>query len=79
VGGGPGFLSENGGPRVDLNTLVHLPSSGLTVGDVAFINDRGEIAAKGRLPNGDRHDLLLIPCDRDHSGNKDCEDDRNEH
>ena len=78
VGGGPPFLFENGGPMVDLNTLVRLPSSGLTVGDVAFINNRGEIAAKGRLPNGIRHDLLLIPCDLAHSENKGCEDNAEE-
>ena len=59
---------------VDLNALVRLPSSGLTVGDVAFINDRGEIAAKGKLPNGIRHDLLLIPCDGNHADTEGCED-----
>ena len=73
VGGGPGFLSEDGGLMVDLNTLVRLPSSGLTIGDVAFINDRGEIAAKGQLPDGTSHDVLLIPCDLDHSDSHNCE------
>lgn len=61
VGGGPGALWENG-TLYDLNTLI--PSdSGVTVGDVNFINDRGEIAVTGILPNGDQHDLLLIPAD----------------
>jgi probable HAF family extracellular repeat protein len=65
VGGGPGSLSEDGGRIVNLNNLV-LPGSNVTVGDVAFINDRGEIAATGLLPNGDQHSILLIPdgdCD----------------
>jgi probable HAF family extracellular repeat protein len=76
--GGPPFLSDNGGQMVDLNSLVRLPSSGLTVGNVAAINDRGEIAAKGRIPDGTRHDLLLIPCDLRHSENKGCEDNAEE-
>jgi probable HAF family extracellular repeat protein len=75
VGGGPPFLFEDGGPMVDLNSLVRLPPSGMTLGDVAFINDRGEIAVKGKLPNGVRHDVLLIPCDSDHAGLRGCEDD----
>ncbi len=67
VGGGPGLLWENGGPSVDLNTLVE-PGSNITVGDVNYINDRGEIAATGVLPNGDQHAILLVPdgdCDGD--------------
>jgi probable HAF family extracellular repeat protein len=67
VGGGPGSISENGEPIVDLNTLV-LPGSELTVGDVNYINDRGEIAATGLLTNGDQHAILLVP-----SG--DCDDE----
>jgi len=67
VGGGPGSISESGEPIVDLNTLV-FPSSELSVGDVNYINDRGEIAATGVLPNGDHHAILLIP-------NGDCDDD----
>jgi probable HAF family extracellular repeat protein len=78
VGGGPGFLSENGGQMVDLNTLVRFPIPGLTIGDVAFINDRGEIAAKGKLAGGVRHDVLLIPCDSDHSDTKGCQANRAE-
>jgi len=67
VGGGPGLLWENGGPSVDLNALVE-PGSNITVGDVNYINDRGEIAVTGTLPNGDRHAILLVPdgiCDED--------------
>jgi probable HAF family extracellular repeat protein len=59
VGGGPGALWQNG-TLYDLNTLIP-PNSGVTVGDVNFINDRAEIAATGILPNGDQHDLLLVP------------------
>ena len=59
------FLWENGGPIIDLNTLV-LNGSGLTVRDAVFINDRGEIAAHAVLPNGDVHAVLLIPCDKNH-------------
>jgi hypothetical protein len=33
------------------------------VGDVSFINDRGEIAATGVLSNGDQHAILLVPCE----------------
>jgi hypothetical protein len=66
VGGGPGALWENG-TLYDLNTLIP-PNSGVTVGDVNFINDRGEIAVTGILPNGDRHDLLLIPVRNNDDG-----------
>jgi probable HAF family extracellular repeat protein len=60
VGGGPGLLWENG-HLYDLNDLIP-PNSGLQIGDVNFINDRGEIAATGVLPNGDEHAVLLIPA-----------------
>ena len=70
VGGGPGLLWENGGPSVDLNALVE-PGSNITVGDVNYINDIGEIAVTGTLPNGDHHAVLLVPhgdCDDDCEG-----------
>jgi probable HAF family extracellular repeat protein len=60
VGGGPGLLWDDG-KLYDLNTLIP-PNSGLRIGDVNFINDRGEIAATGVLPNGDQHAILLIPA-----------------
>ena len=63
--GGRAWLWENGGPIVDLNTLA-IPGSGLHLADADFINDRGEIACHGYLPNGDAHAVLLIPqgdCD----------------
>lgn len=59
------FLSENGGPVIDLNTLA-LPGSDVTLIEAIFINDRGEIAGRGKLSNGDEHALLLIPCDGNH-------------
>jgi probable HAF family extracellular repeat protein len=61
VGGGPGSLWQDG-ILYDLNTLIP-PNSGFVIGDPNFINDRGEIAVTGILPNGDQHDLLLIPDD----------------
>ncbi len=55
------FLWENGGPMIDLNTLVP-PGSALYLTVPETINDRGEIAGVGALPNGDQHAFLLIPC-----------------
>jgi probable HAF family extracellular repeat protein len=58
------FLWEHGA-MVDLNMLVH-PRSALRVRDGDDINDRGEIAGRAVLPNGDVHAVLLIPdgdCD----------------
>ena len=64
------FLWENGGPMVDLNSLVSPPSS-LTITFVTYINDRGEIAGNAFLPTGEEHAVLLIPggnCDDDCEG-----------
>jgi probable HAF family extracellular repeat protein len=58
------FLWEHGA-MVDLNMLVH-PRSALRVRDGDDINNRGEIAGRAVLPNGDVHAVLLIPdgdCD----------------
>ena len=52
---------------VDLNLLV-FPKSDIVVADPFDINDRGEIAAAGFLPNGDERAVILIP-------NGDCEDE----
>ncbi len=54
------FISEDGQPMIDLNTLV-APGSGITITDGESINDRGEIAGSGVLPNGDHHAIVLIP------------------
>jgi len=65
------FLSENGGPIIDLATLV-LPGSDLTLIQAIFINDQGEIAARGKLSNGDEHAVVLIPCDGNHPFSAGC-------
>jgi len=67
-----GWLWENGGPIVDLEKLT-LPGSGLTVFAGQLINDRGEIAGRGRLPNGDEHAIVLIPCDENHPDIAGCD------
>jgi len=71
------FLWENGGPMVDLNTL--LPAgSGAPLFEADNINEQGEIVASG-LPVGcnDRfscgHVYLLIPCDENHPGVEGCD------
>ena len=67
-----GFLWQNGF-MTDLNALLP-PGSSLTPwGDGAFINDRGEIAEMGVLPDGDVHAFLLIPCDENHPGVEGCD------
>jgi len=70
---GHAFFWEQGGPMVDLNSFVP-PSSNLTLTVATLINDRGEIAVQGVLPNGDTHAVLLIPCDEEHGDRKGCED-----
>ena len=62
--GGRAWLSDNGGPMLDLNDLA-LPGSGLHLQDARLINDRGEIVCTGVLPSGDQHAVLLIPVDDD--------------
>jgi probable HAF family extracellular repeat protein len=64
------FLWENGGPMIDLNTLIP-PGSGVTLTEAIYINDRAEIAGIGLLLNGDVHAYLLIP---DGDCNSNCED-----
>lgn len=62
-----GFLWENGGPAIDLNTLV--PSgSGLALTEPVSINDRGEIVGVGTLANGTMHAFVLIPCEESEEG-----------
>ena len=47
---------------VDLNDLV-VAGANIHVAFAHTINDRGEIAGVGFLPNGDKHAVLLIPCE----------------
>jgi len=64
------ILWENGS-MADLNALIPVGSDvQLTVG--LGINEQGQIAAQGLLPNGDIHAFLLTPCDEKHPGQ--CED-----
>jgi probable HAF family extracellular repeat protein len=76
------FLWEHGGPMVDLNTLIPRGHS-LQLTYAVAINERGEIAGFG-VPRGvapdkyetEGHAYVLIPCDRDDSGEEGCEEDR---
>jgi probable HAF family extracellular repeat protein len=66
------FLWENGGPIVDLATLVLLGAA-VTLIEAIYINDRGEIAARGKLANGDERAIVLLPCDEDHADIEGCD------
>ena len=68
------FVSEHGGPAIDLNTLIPT-GSGFQLTNAFNINDRGEILAKaapiGFTPNDDAdlgHIVLLVPCDAEEEG-----------
>ena len=63
---------QDGGPPVDLNTLIP-PGSGIHVSHAVSINDRGEISGDGYLPNGDHHAFVMIPCDENHLGVEGCD------
>ena len=65
------FLWENG-KIIDLNSLVS-NGSDLQMQVAGTINNRGEIAGFGVLPNGDRHAFLLVPCDGGHHGVESCD------
>jgi probable HAF family extracellular repeat protein len=74
------ILWEDGGPAIDLNTLIP-PNSSLQLVNAVDINERGEIAGLG-LPAGCQpvdvdtcgHAFLLIPCGHGHADGKECED-----
>lgn len=73
------FLWENGGPMVDLSTLIPA-DAGLKLVAGFDINDRGEIVGQGMDPsctNPDQCDFLhafaLIPCDENHPGIEGCD------
>jgi probable HAF family extracellular repeat protein len=73
------FLWEDGGPMVDLNTLIPAGSS-LTLTYAVAINDSGVIAGFG-VPPGvppqdyeiQGHAYILIPCDENHPGVEGCD------
>jgi probable HAF family extracellular repeat protein len=65
------FLWENG-KIVDLNSLIS-DGSGIEVEFAGDINNSGEIAGLGVLPNGDTHAVLLVPCDDKHPGVDGCD------
>ena len=66
------FLWENG-KIVDLNSRIsHGSDMQLLV--AGNINNSGEIAGFGVLPNGDQHAFLLVPCDDKHPGVEGCDD-----
>lgn len=54
------FYVESGKPMVDLNTLV-TPQSPIQLRDAWNINERGEIFANGRMPDGSERAVLLVP------------------
>jgi uncharacterized membrane protein len=66
------YLWEDGGPIVDLNTLVP-PGSGLQLVEAHQINDQGEIAVGALDANGNNRAVLLIPCDENHRGIAACD------
>jgi probable HAF family extracellular repeat protein len=74
---GRGFLWENSGPMVDLNSLV-ISTGGFSVTDAGYINDQGEIIGQG-TPSGcsDQgscgHVYVMIPCDARHPGISGCD------
>jgi probable HAF family extracellular repeat protein len=73
------FLWENGGPMVDLNSLIPSGSS-LDLTFAVAINNQGEIAGFG-VPAGCTpgrvefcgHAYVLIPCDKDHPAVEGCD------
>jgi probable HAF family extracellular repeat protein len=66
------FLWENGGPMVDLNTLVS-SASGLSVAAAFLINNLGEIVGSSADVTGNLYAMLLIPCDENHPGIEGCD------
>ena len=68
------FLWEDGGPIVDLNTLVP-PNSGLQFVESHQINDLGEIHVGAVDAVGNNRAVLLIPCDENHRDVEGCDYD----
>lgn len=55
-----GWISDRGGPIVDLNTLID-PNSGYTIIAGGYITDAGVIGARAITPNGDERPVKLVP------------------
>jgi probable HAF family extracellular repeat protein len=73
------FLWEDGGPMVDLNSLIPANSS-LELSHAFVVTDRGEIAGLGVPPGCDPsndmqcgHAYVLIPCDENHPSIEGCD------
>ena len=56
----------------DLRALI-VPGSDITLGEFSTLNDRGEMAGVGTLPNGDLHSVVLIPCYAEHEDVEACD------
>lgn len=55
-----GWISDRGGPLIDLNTLIPA-DSGYFITAAIYINDRGEIAAQAITADGEEHPVKLVP------------------
>src|SRR5438309_5072022 len=66
------FCGRTGALMVDLRSLL-IQDPGIMLTELNFIHDRGDIAGNGILPNGDNHEILLVPCDEDHRDNEGCD------
>lgn len=55
-----GWISDRGGPIVDLNTLID-PASGYQIIAAGHITDAGEIGARAIAPDGTEHPVKLVP------------------
>ncbi|MBS0383563.1 MAG: hypothetical protein JSR56_14150 [Proteobacteria bacterium] len=55
-----GWISDRGGPIVDLDTLID-PNSGFHIIAGGYITDDGVIGARAIAPDGTEHPVMLIP------------------
>ena len=65
-------ISEDGGPIVDLNTLIPA-NSGVELRNASIINDRGEIVAVAVFADGNHAPVLLVPCESESDQAESCE------